>query len=108
MEEQAGFGQDGLGAGQDLGEADGSRAEEDGMAALDDPEVGRPALVLDPTERPGGEPFGMQGAMEDLERQVGDPRSPGTHTHISAGPFRLVPIVRRTIGLRAETPAEPG
>ena len=31
------------------------------MAALDDPEVGLPAVVLDAAERPGGEPVGMQG-----------------------------------------------
>ncbi len=89
VEEEAGFGQDGLGAGEDLGEADGAGAEQHGMPALDDPQVGPPAAVLDPAERLGGEPVGMHGTAEDLERQVGDPRSPGAHTHECPGPFRL-------------------
>ena len=82
MEEEAGLGQDGLGAGEDLGDADGPRAEQHGVAPLDDPQVGRPAAVLDAAECPGREPVGMQGTAEDVEGQVGDPRSPGAHTHV--------------------------
>ena len=42
------------------------------MAAIDNPEVGLPSLLLDTPELSRREPFGMERAIEHLKRQVGD------------------------------------
>ena len=74
VEQQAGLGQERLGAGQDLGQADAARPEDDRVAPLDDPDVGLPAVLGDPAMLADREPVGMDRPAEDLERQVGDPR----------------------------------
>ena len=51
------------------------------MATVDDSEIGFPILLGHALESPRREPFGMERAVEDLESQVGDARSPGTDTH---------------------------
>ena len=81
MKEQAGLGERGLGARQDLRQADRARTEDDGMAPIDDPEVRLPPKLLNAPELPRREPVGMERAIEHLERQVGDSRSPGANTH---------------------------
>ncbi len=44
-------------------------------------EVRLPSHLLDAPELPRREPVGMKRAIEHLERQVGDPRSPEANTH---------------------------
>ena len=72
VEQQARFGQEGLGAGEDLGQADRARPEGDRVPAFDDPDVGFPAVAPDPAMSPNGEPVGVDRPTENLEGQVGD------------------------------------
>ncbi len=81
MVEQAGLGQERLGAREDLGQPDRPGAEDDRVPPLDDPDVGLPAVLRDPAMRPHGEPVGVDRPAEDLEGQVGDPRPPEAHPH---------------------------
>jgi hypothetical protein len=62
------------------------------MAPLDDPDVRLPAVLRDPPVSSHGEPVGMERPAEDLERQVGDPRTPKAHSHAPAPFLRMACI----------------
>jgi hypothetical protein len=72
LEEEAWLREYGLGAAKDLREADRSGSENDSVAAGDDPDVRFPTLSRDAAVDPGRKPVGMQGAIENLKREVGD------------------------------------
>src|SRR5262249_17730088 len=86
MVNQAGLRENGFRAGQDLGEPRRARVEDEGMPPFDDPQIGFPTRLFDAAEDAGAEPLGMQPAVINLERQVGDPRSPEPPSH-SQFPF---------------------
>jgi hypothetical protein len=74
LKEPPGFRQAGLGSGQHLGQLNRTRSEDDRMASIDNANVGRPALMIDPPVQTCPEPVRMDGPVEDLEGEVGDPR----------------------------------
>jgi hypothetical protein len=81
MKHAAGLGQYGFGAGQYLGQADRPRTKNDGVASLDDSNIGFPPFLGDPPIDPRAEPIRMECAVEHLKCEVGDPSPTGTDSH---------------------------
>ena len=73
VEDKARFGERGLWTRENLGQADGSRAEDHRVATLDDPHVGFPPLLRDPPVDARAEPIRMERSVKDLERKIGNP-----------------------------------
>src|SRR5690606_17304619 len=70
MRQKPRLGQDRLGTCQDLGQAALAGSPDDGVPALNDPDVGFPAVSGNAPMASNREPVGVNRAVEDLEGQV--------------------------------------